>query len=371
MTKFSIQKDILLKPLQLVTGIIGQRRQIKPILSHILIIIKDNLLTFIGTDLEIELQGIALLEYSIKQTKQITLPGKKFLDICKSLPANSILELEENGGYIIISCGRSRFSLNSLPAQDFPISVTRQNTVMHFEIKQVDLRKLIEKTSFAIPQQDVRHYLNGLLLDVQDNSIRALATDGHRLAVHSIMTSVVDSSAQVIIPRKGVFELLRLLDDSEEKVSINFDNNSIYIKGKNFALISKLINGNFPNYNKIIPKRGEKMVEISRNELKNALMRVGILSNELFRSVYFKLRTNILMLTTNNPEHEEAVEELTINYHGDHMDIVFNIGYFIDILNAMETEKINIFFKNIDSGVVIEEFNGNPDCLYVLMPIRQ
>ena len=370
MMKFSIKREALLKPLQLVTGVV-ERRQTKPILSHLLLAAEGKLLTLIGTDTEVELHGLVHIDNPVKSGTQITLPGKKFLDICRSLPENSTIELAEEKGRVTVSCGRSRFTMASLPPQDFP-RAPEQNTVMNFEIKQSELRQLIEKTSFAIPQQDVRQYLNGLLFEVKDGAIQTLATDGHRLAVHSIPAPVVDSSfAQVIIPRKGVFELLRLLEDSDETVAVSFNDNLVHIKGGNFVLISKLISGKFPNYNKIIPKRGDKKVAINCNELKQSLTRVGILSNELFRSVHFKLNKNNLVLTTNNPDQEEAVEELSIDYKEENLDIIFNIGYFVDILNTVETENINIFLKKGDNGVVIEEDNSKPNCLYVLMPIRQ
>jgi len=370
MMKFSIKRESLLKPLQLATGVV-ERRQTMPILSHILLTAHGKLLTFTGTDLEVELHGLVNMDHAVKTPSQITVPGKKFLDICRTLPENSTIELTENNGRITVACGRSRFVMTSLSTKDFPC-VPEQKAVMNFELKQKTLRELIEKTSFAIPQQDVRQYLNGLLFEVKDGSIQTLATDGHRLAVHSIESPVVDSSfAQVIIPRKCVFELMRLLENPDEEVSVSFNNNFVRIKGSNFILISKLISGKFPNYNKIIPKRGDKKVELDCNELKQALTRVGILSNELFRSVNFKLRNDTLVLTTNNPDQEEAIEELTVDYKNENVDIILNIGYFVDILNAIETEKINIFFKTGDSGIVIEEVNGNPNCLYVLMPIRQ
>jgi DNA polymerase III subunit beta len=370
MLKISMKRADLLKPLQLVTGVV-ERRQTKPILSHLLLIAQNDLLTFVGTDMEVELHGLLRLEHSVKNPTQLTLPGKKLLDICRSLPEESTIELVEENGRVTVSCGRSRFTMSSLPANDFP-RTPEQKPIMTFEIKQHALRKLIEKTSFAIPQQDVRQYLNGLLFEIKDGSIQTLATDGHRLAVHSITAPIVNSSfAQVIIPRKGVFELLRLLEDSDEEVAISFNNNLIQIKGKDFVLISKLISGKFPNYNKIIPKKGEKKVEVNSNELKSALTRVGILSNELFRSVHFRLRPGLLILATNNPDQEEAVEELSIDYKEENLDVIFNIGYFVDVLNVTETEKINIFFKKGDAGVVIEEADSNPNCLYVLMPIRQ
>lgn len=370
MMKFTLKRETLLRPLQLVTGVV-ERKQTKPILSHLLLIAKEKSLTLIGTDTEVELHGLVDIEHPVKNPTKITLPGKKFLDICRSLPENSNIELTANEERITVSCGRSRFTMSSLSPEEFP-RAPEQKSVMSFEIKQGELRQLIEKTSFAIPQQDVRQYLNGLLFEVKDGLIQTLATDGHRLAVHSIASPTIDSSfAQVIIPRKGVFELLRLLEDRDEVIQVNFNNNLVQLTGKNFVLISKLISGKFPNYNKIIPKKGENRVDVNCHELKQALTRVGILSNELFRSVHFKLRHNTLVLTTNNPEQEEAVEELSIDYDGENMDIIFNIGYFVDILNTIETEKISIFFKKNDNGVVMEELNSKPNCLYVLMPIRQ
>jgi DNA polymerase III subunit beta len=370
MIKLSIKRDSLLKSLQLVAGVV-ERRQTLPILSHILLIIQNKILTIVGTDLEVELCGLTQLESATKKTAEITLPGKKFLDICRALPENSILELTEEKGRIIISSGRSRFVLASLPAKDFPRSPTQEN-VLEFGITQDALRKLIEKTSFAIPQQDVRQYLNGLLFEVKDGLIQALATDGHRLAMSSIASPVVDSSfAQVIIPRKGVFELLRLLEPSDKEVLVSFNNNFVRVKGDDFVLTSKLISGKFPNYNKIIPKRGEKRLEINCAEFKQALTRVSILSHELFRSTRFQLRPGTLILNTNNPDQEEAAEELSVDYKGEKLDAIFNIGYFIDILNIVETEKISISFKDGESGVVVEEVGGNTTCLYVIMPIRQ
>ena len=369
MIKLSMQRETLLKPLQLVTGVV-ERRQTKPILSHILLSAKNNLLTIIGTDLEVELHGSIKMEKAIKEPVKITLPGKKFLDICRSLPENSIINLTENNGRVTVSCARSRFTLSSLPAKEFPRS-PEQAPVMNFSIGQNSLRALIEKTSFAIPQQDVRQYLNGLLFEVKDGTIRTLATDGHRLATYSIAAPIVDSSfAQVIIPRKGVLELLRLLENSDEEISVSFNNNLAHIDGKNFVLISKLISGKFPNYNKIIPKKGDKKVELNCHDLKQSLIRVGILSNELFHSVQFKFSRDGLVLTSNNPDQEEAIEELSIDYKEADLDIVFNIGYFIDILNVVETETINLFLSTGDSGIVIEEGNNDPNSLYVIMPIR-
>jgi DNA polymerase III subunit beta len=340
-------------------------------LAYILLIIRDKDLVFISTDLEVELCGMVQTENAIEKPVEITLPGKKILDICRMLPENSLVELTEDNGKVTVRSGKSRFVLTSLPAKEYPKTQT-QEKMLEFRLTQRALKKIIETTAFAIPQQDMRQYLNGLLVEVKDGSIQCLATDGHRLAMNSTALSVVDSSfAQVIIPRKGVFELLRLLENSDEEIVLNFNNNAISVKSNNFVLTSKLISGRFPNYNKIIPKRGSKCVEINRQELKQAMTRVGIVSTELFHSVKFQLRPDLLILMSNNPGQEEAVEELTANYQGDNLNTVFNVGYFVDILNALGTEKISISFRDSENGVIIEEVNGDTNCLYVLMPIRQ
>lgn len=360
----------MLKPLQLAAGVV-ERRQTKPILSHILLTVEGNALSFVGTDLEVELRGLMQTEDAVKAPAQITLPGKKFLDICRALPEGSIVELSENNGRVTLSCGKSRFSMTSLPAEEFPCSPD-QDALLSFEIKQKLLKELIGKTAFSIPQQDVRQYLNGLLLEIKDGAIQTLATDGHRLAMCGAPSSIANNSfAQIIIPRKGVYELLRLLEDSDEMVSVSLNNNFIQIKSDAFVLISKLISGKFPNYNKIIPQKGNKKIEINRNELKQSLTRASILSNEMFRSVHFGLRQGVLILASSNPEQEEAIEELAVNYDGINIDITFNIGYFIDILNIIDTETVEIFFKDGDSGIVIAANDSNQNCLYVLMPIRQ
>jgi len=371
MMQLSITRELLLQPLQMVIGAV-ERKQTMPILAYVLLNAHKTQLTFIGTDLEVELHGIVNIEQPPELHQPITIPGKKILDICRSLPDNSLIKLTEDNGRLTLVCGKSRFTMASLPAQEFP-SLPKNPEVMNLEISQKELRTLIEKTSFAIPQQDVRQYLNGLLFEIRDGVIQTLATDGHRLAVHKINANPIDNSfAQVIIPRKAVFELLRLLENSEAAANISFNNNFVQVKSENFILVSKLISGKFPNYNKIIPKRGTQKIELDRNELKQTLTRVSILSNELFRSVSFKLSSGTLTLAANNTEQEEAIEELLVDYKGEDLNIIFNINYFIDILNIIETEKVAIFLKDGESGIIIEEVDDHPtNCLFVLMPIRQ
>ena len=371
MLKIAIKRELLLKILQPVAGV-AEKRQTLPILSHILITVENNKMTIVGTDTEVELCGLLYLENGLEGRAQITLPGKKFFDVCRTLPENSMIELNIDNNRINVVSGRSRFVFNSLPAQDFPCT-PKQEQILEFSVPQKALRQLMQKTAFAIPQQEFRQYLFGLLIEVKGGSINTLATDGHRLAMDSMpLTTSDNATAQAIIPRKGVFELLRLLEDSSDEITIGLNNNFICAKNDNFMLTSKLIGGKIPNYHRIIPKRGDSSIEVNCQALKQALTRVGILSNESFRSVIFDLTPGNLTLTTNNPTQEEASEELSV-VHQDNQELhaVFNINYFIDVLNAITTEKITISFQDNDSGVIIEESGSESNCLYVLMPIRQ
>lgn len=368
--KLTIQREALLKPLQFATGVV-ERRQTLPILSHLLLTLHEDKLTFLGTDLEVELQGTLTLETHAKSKREITLPGKKFLDICRTLPENSMLELTPEENRVIVSAGRSRFVLATLPAKEFP-RTPPQEGVMEFNLPQNVLRALLEKTSFAIPQQDVRQYLNGLLIEVKDGSIQALATDGHRLALNSVTLPLVNNAfAQIMVPRKGVLELLRILENTEDVIKVSLNSNYMRVQSDDFALTTKLISGKIPNYSRVIPKKGDKRIEIDRSELKQTLVRVGILSNEIFRSVKFQLRDGILRLIANNPEHEEATEELNIDYSGDNLDTMYNISYLLDIINTTSSDKIRISLKSSETGAIIEEVGTGSNCLYVLMPIRQ
>jgi DNA polymerase III subunit beta len=367
--RFKIQREVLLKPLQLVSGVV-ERKQTLPILSHVLLDVRDQQLTVVATDIEVELQGSIAVDTEIKQGGSITISGKKFLDICRAIPEGDEIEIYDENNRIIIVSGRSRFTLATLPASEFP-RFQMQDGILEFTIPQQILRSLIEQTVFAVPQQDIRQYLNGLLLEIKDGTIQVIATDGHRLALGSSAASVVDNSfAQIIVPRKGVVELLKLLGDAAGDAVISLNNNNICIKGPGFVLFSKLINTKFPNYNKIIPKHGDKHFEISREEFKQALTRVGVLSTELFRSVRFQLRAGSLRLITNNPEQEEAIEDITIDYNGEDLDTMFNISYFLDIMNCISTEKLAVFLKDAESGVIIEEVGGEDNFLYVIMPIK-
>lgn len=368
--RFTVNRETLLQPLQLVGGVV-ERKQTMPILSHVLLSVHKNHLLLVGTDIEIEMQGFIDFIGTVRSEGDITLPGKKLLDLCRALPENTEIEIFSENNKVVVVAGRSRFTLATLPCSEFP-RFQEETHMLEFSIKNKELSSLLAGTAFAIPQQDIRQYLNGLLLEIKDGSIQVLATDGHRLATSRIEAPVVDNSfAQIIIPRKCVVELMRLLNNSEEEVLVKLNNSHISIKGKEFCLLSNLINSKFPNYNKIIPKHGDKSVELSRLEFKQALSRVSVLSNEIFRSVGFQLCPGILRLTANNPEQEEAIEDLAIDYKGENLDAVFNVSYLLDVLNSVHTEYIRIFLRDNESGAIIEGVDSSDNSLYVVMPIRQ
>jgi len=367
----TLKRDELLKPLQLVGGVI-ERRQTIPILGNVVISVNQQELNILGSDSEIEIQGRAELSEQAKKFDTITVSGRKLMDICRALPENSLMEIHaEQKGKIILIAGRSRFTLATLPAEEFPI-IPEQKSVVEFSIASKALKGLIAKAYFAIPQQDTRQYLNGMLLEVKQGVLKTAASDGHRLAMNSaIFAARNDSVAQVILPRKSAAELMRLLEEAEDQVNIGLNNNYIKVIGKNFVFTSKLIASKFPNYNNLIPKRGDKQIVLICNELKQALLRVGILSNEMLRSVRVVLQDDLIQLFANNTEHEEASEEIAVDYRGDKLEVVLNITYLLDILNNVGTDQIEVNFKDNESGAVVKGVGSEIDSLFLIMPIRK
>jgi DNA polymerase III subunit beta len=368
--RLTVTREALLKPLQLVMGVV-ERRQTMPILANVLLKTIGHKLMVASSDLEVEI--LSPVEYESKSDNfhDITIPGRKLMDICRSLVDNSLLEIVASKGQVIINAENSRFVLATLPANEFPL-VPEQKGIIQISIAQNILKKLTAKVGFAVPQQDSRNYLNGMVLEIKDGNMRAIASDGHRLALITAGFAEKNNAfAQVIIPRKGVAELMRLLDDSEEIVELSLNNNYIRLVGEVFTFTSKLIAGKFPNYNNSIPRGGKNHVIVPRDQLKQAITRVAILSNEIFRSVKLKIQKGLLQLSANNPEQETATENIELDYKGEDLEIVFNVGYLLDILHGIDTEKVSFTFKDNESGAVIEEYKGSNDLLYVLMPIKK
>lgn len=363
--KFMIDRETLLKPLQLVAGVV-ERRQTLPILANILLRIKKRELSLTGTDLEVEMIGRVNLEHPA-EAGEITVPARKLMDICRSLPEQALLEIYMDGNKLFIKSGRSRFNLATLPANDFPSTQEAQGQ-QEFVIPQFELRKLIERTQFAMAQQDVRYYLNGMLWEVGDGMFRAVATDGHRLALSTLDQSVA-GDIQVIVPRKAVLELSRLLTNEDEDATVVLSSQQLRVTTNEFTFTSKLIDGRFPDYSKVIPQGGDKILVADRDILKQALARVAVLANEKHRSVRLEMEKDLLRIITNNPEQEEAEEELSVDYQNSNIEIAFNITYLMEALNALPTGLIKLTLSGPDSSARVESVED--DCsVYVVMPMR-
>jgi DNA polymerase-3 subunit beta len=365
MMKLSALREVFLDPLQAVIGVV-ERRQTMPILANVLINARGNSVSVTATDLEVEM--VAGSELIAEQDGEITIPARKLLDICKALKEGSEIHLSVSGDKAIIRSGRSRFALATLPAADFPI-VEDIDSKQSITVPQGDLRRLLERTQFSMAHQDVRYYLNGLLFEIGGGKLRAVATDGHRLAMCQIdAESSEDGTHQVIVPRKGVMELQRLLGDSGD-VSIAIGNNHIRAEVGSIRFTSKLIDGRFPEYQRVIPKRSGEAISADREELRHALHRAAILSNEKYRGVRLELGTNILKIQAHNPEQEEAEEEIEVKYQGADLEIGFNVNYLVDALGALEGEDASLQINDPSSSCLIWN-ESTEGCEYVVMPMR-
>ncbi|MHC6223173.1 DNA polymerase III subunit beta [Pseudomonas sp. X10] len=364
---FTIQREALLKPLQLVAGVV-ERRQTLPVLSNVLLVVQGQQLSLTGTDLEVELVGRVQLEEPA-EPGEITVPARKLMDICKSLPNDALIDIKFDEQKLVVKAGRSRFTLSTLPANDFP-TVEEGPGSLTCNLEQSKLRRLIERTSFAMAQQDVRYYLNGMLLEVSTDTLRAVATDGHRLAMCSMQAAIGQADRhQVIVPRKGILELARLLTDPEGMVSIVLGQHHIRATTGEFTFTSKLVDGKFPDYERVLPKGGDKLVVGDRQLLREAFSRTAILSNEKYRGIRLQLAAGQLKIQANNPEQEEAEEEISVDYNGGSLEIGFNVSYLLDVLGVMTTEQVRLILSDSNSSALLQEA-GNDDSAYVVMPMR-
>lgn len=364
---FVISREALLKPLQTVCGVV-ERRQTLPVLSNVLMILKDSELSLTGTDLEVELVARVTVDEA-KQPGEITVPARKFLDICKSLADQASVELILADGRLTLKSGRSRFTLATLPAAEFP-NVEEEPDTFSLSLAQSKLRELLESTSFAMAQQDVRYYLNGMLFEVASDYLRVVATDGHRLAMETLpIENGVAEVQQLILPRKGIMELARLLADDAGDIDLTFGQNHIRAKVSATTFTSKLVDGKFPDYNRVLPKGGNKVVIGNCQELRDAFARASILSNEKYRGVRVLLSNGELKILANNPEQEEAEEVVSVDYEGDSLEIGFNVSYLIDVLSTLTSQRVRITLSDPNSSALLEAEEGS-EALYVVMPMR-
>jgi len=377
--KLEISRKILLNQLTNVVGAI-EKKHTKKILENIYLSMQQNTLQFIGTDLEIELSSQT--QISCQQSGRITTTAWKILQICKALPAESMITLEtsEQRLYLKVANSRSWFELTTLPANEYPLldDIKFNHKIV---IRESVLKRLLDMTAFSMANQDVRYYLNGLLLDVRDGLVKVVTTDGHRLAISEYQRddgNITETVKSIIIPRKGVLELSKILDGSSElPLTLFLSDNHIRVQKEDIRFTSKLIDGKYPDYQAAIPISSNYQIELDRLLFRDSLARVAILSNEKFRGIRLRFSNGVMQLHSTNPEKETANEEIDIVYTGEEIEIGFNVSYLLDAINHLETQSIILHLSNPDSSVLITaaDIGGNSSdssilTNYVVMPIR-
>jgi len=364
--RFSLQREALLKPLAQVVNVV-ERRQTLPVLANLLTRIENSQLSLTGTDLEVEMVARCPLIDAV--AGEITIPARKLFDIVRALPDGSTVTLQLTGEKVTIQAGRSRFSLASLPAQDFP-QIDEEESIERVEVPESTLKELIERTSFAMAQQDVRYFLNGLLFDLSESGLRCVATDGHRLAVcEAPLDSVAAQKRQLIVPRKGVQELQRLLEGGNRVLTLELGRTHLRVKRDDVSFTSKLIDGKFPDYTAVIPIGANQEVRVERDVLRAALQRAAILSNEKYHGVRLEISPGLLRIQSHNPEQEEALEEVEAETNVDGLSVGFNVNYLLDALNALRGEQILLMLRDANSSALLRE-PENEQSRHVVMPLR-
>ncbi|MYB89614.1 MAG: DNA polymerase III subunit beta [Proteobacteria bacterium] len=364
--QLSITREDLFKPLRQVIGAV-ERQQTIPALGHVLVAAEDGTLSFTATDLEIEL--VACIKASFEEEGSTTIPARKLLDICQALPSDASVDISAAEGKVKVQSGRSRFTLASVPVEDFP-RIHEVELDERVTLTQGEFRGLIDRASFAMAQQDVRYYLNGLLLEIDPEQTRTVATDGHRLALSQIAhSSEVEADRRIIMPRKGVQELQRLLVEDASQITLSLGKNHVQASIEGLQMTSKLIEGRFPEYQRVLPEQEGALARMDTATLKQALGRVAILCNEKYKGVRLILDSDSLAIQAHNPEHEQAEDEIEIQYSGEKHEIGFNVQYLLDVLNVMETEAVDFYIRDGNSSVLILPAEQS-DSRYVVMPMR-
>lgn len=364
--KFIINRETLLTPLQQIVGVI-EKRQTMPVLANVLMVVKDNSLTLTGTDLEIQIVAIVAIKEA--QAGSITVPARKLLDLCRLLPNGADIQLDQQSDKVKLISNRSKFSLSCLPAEHYPEFA---ETVMdkQFTINAGKFRKALEKTIFCMANQDVRYYLNGLLLNISNNKMKLVASDGHRLSIfEDRLDEQTGYEARIILPRKGVVELCRLLDNPDTQLTVMFSNNNIKIIIANLVFSAKLVDAKYPDFGKVFQQAFYEPISLPKHELKETLTRVAVLSNEKFKGVTFDIAPGSMKISTHNPEHDEAEEELTIDYQGELLSIAFNAQYLLDAVSNLDSDTAVLTIASNVSSCFIDEPS---ECEYkfIVMPMR-
>ncbi len=364
--RFSLQREVLLKPLAQVVNVV-ERRQTLPVLANLLARVEGDLLSLTGTDLEVEM--VARTRVDDAESGEITIPARKLFEIVRALPDGSKVTITQAGDKVTVSAGRSRFTLASLPANDFP-ALDEVDATERVRVGEAGLKELIERTAFAMAQQDVRYYLNGLLFDLRDKALRCVATDGHRLAMcEAVLEETVQTKRQIIVPRKGVLELQRLLEGSDRELELEMGRSHIRVKRDDVTFTSKLIDGRFPDYEAVVPIGADREVKIDREAFRASLQRAAILSNEKYRGVRIEVSPGQLKINAHNPEQEEAQEEIEADTKVDSLVIGFNVNYLLDALSALRDEHVVLQLRDSNSSALVREASSEK-CRHVVMPLR-
>jgi DNA polymerase-3 subunit beta len=367
MAQVKAKRDDILAPLSAVSGII-ERRHTLPILSNVLLERGADTLSFLATDIEIQISAKSTIAASA-ETRAMTVGARKLLDILRALPEGAEVTLQQQDKRLLVKAAKSRFSLQTLPAEDFPRLAKPAGEAARFALSQKALRRLLGLVQYAMAQQDIRYYLNGLLMLVEERELKVVATDGHRLAYAALKLDSDLPRQEVIVPRKTVLELAKLLADSDDPVKIELSATQAAFSFGSVELISKLVDGKFPDYTRVIPTQHKNVLRIERDALRQALQRAAILSNEKFRGVRWVLADGSLKIVSSNAEQEEANEELEVQYSGDALDIGFNVNYLLDVLNNVSGSALECAFGDSSSSALVS-FASEKDFKYVVMPMR-
>jgi len=364
--KFTISREVLLQPLSQVVGVV-ERRQTLPVLANFMLVAREGQLTVTGTDMEVEL--ISTVPADVSQEGEITVPARKLVDIIKALPDGSSITFSVSDEKATLSASRSRYTLSTLPASEFP-ATDQVESLENISVAEATLKKMMDKTSFAMANQDVRYYLNGLLFDFSGEQLRAVATDGHRLAICDLESSVeVSSDRQLIVPRKGVMELSRMLSGDDEEVILAIGRNHIRLVKGQTTFTSKLIDGRFPDYKAVVPVGADKQMLVDKATFIQALQRAAILSNEKYKGVRLEAAGSTIKIIAHNPQHEEAVEEIEAEFNFDRMAVGFNVTYLLDALVAIDTEQVSLELKDANSSCLVSAPDSDVN-RHVVMPLK-
>ncbi len=369
-------RDALLKPLATVSGIV-ERRHTLPILANILIRKEGKRISFVSTDIEVQIRthaDIGVVDGKDAENGATTVAARKLLDILRALPESGEVTLSTTAKKMTVQSGKSRFNLQTLPADDFPTVSQPESYLASFALPQKTLKHLIAMVHFSMAQQDIRYYLNGLLLVVDGGQVIAVATDGHRLAYCAVQTDANGGNGaserhEVIVPRKSILELQRLLGDGDEPVTIDLAPNQVRFTFDNVELVSKLVEGKFPDYQRVIPSGYSKSFDIARDDWLRALQRVAILTSDKFKGVRFVLSEDAVKISSTNADQEDAQDEIEITYPHGTLDIGFNVSYLLDVLNNLKSEQVTVSVGDSNSSALIT-LPGEDAFKYVVMPMR-